>query len=150
MFLASHQSILEYDQFWILNITFLIFFQLLRTEKTNMKFTTNITYVTFNIQISSYFKIDWWDAKDCHLHKLFRNNSGFKCPHVKTFIPNWSYIKIYSWISCIFWSESAMSSSSKTYIFLQMDIHTFWIWISFITAWTLEAFKFSFWIFKAP
>ena len=28
-----------------------------------------------------------------NLHKLFWNNPGFKTPHVKTFIPNWRYIK---------------------------------------------------------
>ena len=82
--------------------------------------------------------------------KLFWNNPGFKSQPVKTFIPNWSYIwntYTYLWIPCIFWSESAMSSSAITYIFLQMDIQIFWIKMSFITAWTLEAFI---WIFKAP
>ena len=75
-----------------------------------------------------------------NLHKLFWNNPGFRM---------WKHI-FHSWISCIFWSESAMSSSAITYVFLQMDIQIFWIKISFITAWTLEAFKFSFWVVKAP
>ena len=91
MSLASQQSILKYDEVWILNISqyflrfydlimilfstaqnwgneFLIdqriFYQFQAVEKKNHK------KIITNIMQYSMFKIDWWDAKDIIHHFL--------------------------------------------------------------------------------